>query len=577
MSHSSGEVIAAYKNNVKGLIRFPEYDRDFVERLLRNSVEIYVAPYDEFGHIFWLNVFTTWLPNILLFGLIIYANMGARGGGGAFSLGKSKAKKLSDKDNVITFNDVAGLPEAKSELIEIVDFLKHPDKFIKVGAKIPKGVLLYGPPGTGKTLLARAIAGEAKVPFLYMSGAEFVEIFVGIGASRVRDIFAQAKKYGKCIIFIDELDSIGKKRSSMSTNEERENTLNQFLVEMDGFDMNSGIIVIGATNRAEVLDPALLRPGRFDRLISVDLPDARGREEILRVHLSKVKVDIVGVNLKDIIYGSVGMSGAELADLVNRAAIIAARNAREFILTEDLKMAMEELILGSKSSIIMQEYEKKLTAYHEAGHAIISLNVKTSHPIFKATIIPTGKALGMVVRLPEKDEISFSKTKLLDDICVAMGGRCAEEITFGQDAITSGAASDIKAATNIASKMVTEWGMSDQLGSVKYNMSEDSILLYGGSRPSEDSLQKIDLEIRNIITTQYNRAKEILLANSVQYERLAKALLAYETLSGEQVKHVIEFDNLDDYTSIAKESESRYIYTQETNNQEADEDQISED
>lgn len=554
--------LAVYNNNERVVTQFPYQDQLFIRRLLDNQIGVRVVYPDDRTYSFWMAMITSWLPNILLFGLILYSHIAGQGGRGAFGFGKSKAKLAGDKNKRVTFKDVAGLPEAKDELLEIVDFLKSPDKFIKVGAKIPKGVLLYGPPGTGKTLLARAIAGEARVPFLYISGAEFVEMFVGVGASRVRDMFAQAKKIGRCIVFIDELDSIGKKRSMMSMNDERETTLNQFLVELDGFDVNTGIIVIGATNRPDVLDPALLRPGRLDRLISVPLPDARGREEILKVHLAKVKVDPEnGVNLKQVIQASTGMSGAQLASIVNESAIIAGREGRSFITTKDLVKSMEEAILGSKSSIIMQEKEREITAYHEAGHAIISLFTENSDPIFKATIIPTGKALGMVVSLPEYDEISVSKAKLLDKICMLMGGRIGEELQFGPENVTSGAVQDIERATSIATNMVTKWGMSDVIGKIHYNVEEQ--MAGGYTKPSEEALRKIHDEISRIVTEQYNRGLNIIQENRDKWELLARALLELETLTGEQVKHLITYGNLDEYTQLEAEKDNPHIYRSE--------------
>ena len=554
---SESTVMATYNNSEKALTQFPFQDQFFISRLLENKVGIRIVYPDEKTYSFWMAMLTAWLPNILLFALLLYSHIGGKGGGGVFGFGKSKARLAADKGKKVTFDDVAGLPEAKDELLEIVDFLKNPDKFVKVGAIIPKGVLLYGPPGTGKTLLARAIAGEAKVPFLYMSGSEFVEMFVGVGASRVRDLFTQAKKLGKCIIFIDEIDSIGKKRNLTAMNDERETTLNQFLVELDGFDTNSGIIVVGATNRIDVLDQALLRPGRFDRLVSIPLPDAKGREEILRVHLSKIKIDPeTGVDLRSVVRASVGMSGAQLANIVNEAAIIAGKASRQFVRTDDLVQAMETIIVGSKSSLVLQEKDKETTAYHEAGHATIGLLMETADPIFKATILPTGKALGMVVSLPENDEVSVSKIKLLDKICILMGGRVGEELWLGPDYITSGASSDISMATSIATNMVTKWGMSATVGRVHYSLESELV----GPRPSEDMLAKIYKEVQDIIDTQYERARSLLVTNKWIWEGIAKLLLEFETLTGDQLRYFKSNGNLEGYSHIIDDLSEKYIY-----------------
>jgi len=416
--------------------------------------------------------------------------------------------------------------------------LRNPDKFTKVGAVIPKGVLLYGPPGTGKTLLARAIAGEAGVPFLYISGADFVEVFVGIGASRVRDLFTQAKKIGRCIIFIDELDSIGRKRSAYSTNDEREATLNQFLVELDGFDSNTGVIVIGATNRSDVLDPALLRPGRFDRLIPVSLPDAKGRAEILRVHLAKVKIDpLNGIALRRIKSISTGMSGAQLANIVNEAAIIAAREGRSFVTTQDLLNALEGLILGVKSSLVLKEKDREITAYHEAGHAVVSYTEGSE--ILKATIVSTTKSLGHVANVPE-EKYSFSLKDAMSRIRILMAGRAGEELRFGKDHITSGASHDISQATSIADDMIKDWGMSS-LGMIKYS-SDDAAVSF---RFAPNTIQAIDAERAEILNGQYQIAKTIIEENKLAWERIALALLAKETLTGNEVEYLMKNDSLD--------------------------------
>jgi len=484
----------------------------------------------------------SWLPFLIMIGLWIFFTKGAsgKGGSGAFGFGKSRAKLLQENKNKITFKDVAGIDEAKQELSEIVDFLKSPKKYIEVGAKIPRGCLLIGSPGTGKTLLARAIAGEAGVPFFSISGSDFVEMFVGVGASRVRDMFEQAKKSAPCIVFIDEIDAVGRHRGSGygGGNDEREQTLNQMLVEMDGFSDNEGVVVIAATNRPDVLDKALLRPGRFDRQITVPNPDILGREQILNVHMKKINI-ASDIDIKVIARGTPGFAGADLANLVNEGAIMAARSNQKMVTMKNLEDAKDKIMMGTeRKSIIMQKSEKELTAYHEAGHAITAINSPNSDPIHKATIIPRGRALGLVMRLPENDSFSVTRAKLQDDIVVAMGGRVAEEIIFGYEKITTGASSDISQATYMAKNMVTKWGLSDKLGNVDLS-EEESSKLFNTKSCSEATSQIIDEEVKRIIQDAYNKAKDILIAKNNDLHLLAKSLLEYETLTGDQIKTLL--------------------------------------
>jgi cell division protease FtsH len=484
----------------------------------------------------------SWLPFLIMIGLWIFFAKGAsgKGGGGAFGFGKSRAKLLQENKNKITFQDVAGIDEAKQELSEIVDFLKSPKKYIEVGAKIPKGCLLIGSPGTGKTLLARAIAGEAGVPFFSISGSDFVEMFVGVGASRVRDMFEQAKRSAPCIVFIDEIDAVGRHRGSGygGGNDEREQTLNQMLVEMDGFSDNEGVVIIAATNRPDVLDKALLRPGRFDRQITVPNPDILGREQILNVHMKKINA-ASDIDSKTIARGTPGFAGADLANLVNEGAIMAARSNQKMVTMKNLEDAKDKILMGTeRKSIIMQKSEKELTAYHEAGHAITAINSPNSDPIHKATIIPRGRALGLVMRLPETDRFSITRAKLHDDLVVAMGGRVAEEIIFGYDQITTGASSDISQATYMAKNMVIKWGLSDKLGNVDLS-EDDSNKMFNTKSYSEATSQIIDQEVKRIIDEAYNKAKNILLTKNNDLHLLAKSLLEHETLTGEQIKTIL--------------------------------------
>ncbi|MFO1130119.1 MAG: ATP-dependent zinc metalloprotease FtsH, partial [Rickettsiales bacterium] len=507
-----------------------------LESSYRNGVQIDINPVDNKGNIL-LNIFISWFPTILFIAVWIFfiKQMNGGGGKGAFGFGKSKAKLNENKTDKVTFADVAGIDEAKEDMFEIIEFLKDPIKFQKLGGKIPKGCLLVGSPGAGKTLLAKAIAGEANVPFFSISGSDFVEMFVGVGASRVRDMFEQAKKAAPCIIFIDEIDAIGKNRGSANFgggNDEREQTLNQMLVEMDGFEKNYGIIVIAATNRPDVLDPALLRPGRFDRQILISNPDIKGREQILKLYLKKIKAS-ENIDALLLARATPGFSGAELANLVNEGALRAAKLNKSSIEMIDLQFAKDKIMMGTQKKFnAMSDEERKLTAYHESGHALVALNVATSDPIYKVTIIPTNMALGMVVRLPEDDRFFMTKEKILDDIAVAMGGRAAEEIIFGANKITTGASSDIKAATSLAKNMVEKWGMSDNIGTLDYSKPRD---IYQQNHYSDNMRQKIDDEITNIVKEGYERAKAILIKNKDDLEKLTTKLLEKETMTGQEV------------------------------------------
>lgn len=520
-------------------------DPELVSKLLAKNVTVSAGPFEERSTLF--SWFLSWLP-LLILGLIwfFFIHQMQNSGGRAFGFGKSKAKLLNSKLGKVTFADVAGIDEAKNELEEIVDFLKDPNKFRKLGGKIPRGVLLIGPPGTGKTLLARAIAGEANVPFFNISGSEFVEMFVGVGASRVRDMFEQGKKNAPCIIFIDEIDAVGRHRGVAfgGGNDEREQTLNQLLVEMDGFEENNGVIVISATNRPDVLDPALLRPGRFDRQVIVPSPDLKGREQILQVHLKKVPL-AEDVDAKVLARGTPGFSGADLANLVNEAALLAARRGKRVVCMEELEESKDKVMMGAeRRSMVMTDEARKLTAYHEAGHAIVALHIPESDPIHKATIIPRGQALGMVMRLPETDRVSVSRVKLEADLAVAAGGRIAEEMIFGHDKVTTGASADIEQATNIARHMIIEWGMSDKLGFLSYSDDTGQNIFLGGSSGgvksvSAETAKVIDSEIRAITDRTYARAKKILEDNRDKLELLAQGLLEHETLSGDEIKNII--------------------------------------
>jgi cell division protease FtsH len=487
------------------------------------------------------------LPILLLIGVWVFFMRQMQGGArGAMGFGKSKARLLTENKNRVTFDDVAGVDEAKEDLTEIVDFLKDPAKFQRLGGKIPKGALMIGPPGTGKTLLGRAVAGEAGVPFFYISGSDFVEMFVGVGASRVRDMFEQAKKNAPCIIFIDEIDAVGRHRGAGlgGGNDEREQTLNQLLVEMDGFDPNESIIVIASTNRPDVLDPALLRPGRFDRQVVVPNPDVNGREKILRVHMRNVPLSS-DVDVRVIARGTPGFSGADLANLVNEAALMAARRNRRMVMQRDFEDAKDKVMMGAeRKSMVMTNEEKKKTAYHEGGHALIALSVPSADPVHKATIIPRGLALGMVMQLPEGDRHSLDYEQMTSRLAIMMGGRVAEELIFGKHKVTSGASSDIQAATSLARNMVTRWGYSEELGTVCYGDNQEEVFLgHSVARTqnvSEDTAQKIDLEVRRLVQGGLDEARRILTERIEDLHTLAKALLEYETLSGEEIQNVIK-------------------------------------
>jgi cell division protease FtsH len=515
---------------------------DLINRLSSNGVHIEVMPPDtKMNSLF--SIFVSWFPMVLLIAVWVFFMKQMQGGGKAMGFGKSKAKLISDKGPKVTFKDVAGINEAKEELTEIVDFLRDPSKFQKLGGKIPKGCLLIGSPGTGKTLLAKAIAGEANVPFFSISGSDFVEMFVGVGASRVRDMFEQGKRNAPCIIFIDEIDAVGRHRGigMGGGNDEREQTLNQMLVEMDGFEDNEGVVIIAATNRPDVLDTALLRPGRFDRQITVPSPDIDGREQILQVHLKKIK-SAKNIDPRIIARGTPGFSGAELANLVNEAALIAARKGKKEVSMIELEEAKDKLLMGvERRSMVMSDELKKLTAYHESGHALVGLYCPASDPIHKATIIPRGRALGMVMRLPDSDRFSMPRDKMEADIAVAMAGRVAEELIFGRDKVTSGASSDIKMATRMARAMVTDWGLSDAIGPVYHGSSNEDLYTNGrdSGHNSAHTAELIDVEVRKIIEKGHDFAKNILTKHLEQLHLLAKMLIEHETLSGQQIKNLL--------------------------------------
>jgi len=542
----SGDTIVGKYTDNRGFHTYAPSDPSLVGRLYNKGVAITAKPKDENVPSL-LGVLVSWFPMLLLIGVWVFFMRQMQGGGGkAMGFGKSKAKLLTERHGRVTFDDVAGIDEAKDDLTEIVDFLRDPAKFQRLGGRIPKGVLLVGPPGTGKTLLARAIAGEANVPFFTISGSDFVEMFVGVGASRVRDMFEQAKKNAPCIIFIDEIDAVGRHRGAGlgGGNDEREQTLNQLLVEMDGFEPNEGIILIAATNRPDVLDPALLRPGRFDRQVVVPNPDVVGREKILKVHMKKVPL-APDVEPRTLARGTPGFSGADLANLVNEAALMAARRGKRLVTMVDFEDAKDKVMMGAeRRSMVMTEEEKKLTAYHEGGHALVALNLHASDPVHKATIIPRGRALGMVMRLPERDHLSVTREKLQADLAVAMGGRIAEEVIFGHDKVTSGASSDISMATKLAKAMVTRWGMSEKLGPLAYHENEEEVFLgHSVSRQqnmSEETQRLIDGEVRRIVEEGYAVAKKIITDNIDQLHSVAKGLLEFETLSGDEIKGLLK-------------------------------------
>ena len=526
----------------------PETDnKALVGDLLENGVVIEARPPEQQSLL--MQIFISWFPMLLLIGVWIFfmrQMQGGAGGRGALSFGKSRARLLGEDQVKVTFSDVAGVDEAKEEVSELVDFLRDPAKFQKLGGKIPRGVLMVGSPGTGKTLLARAIAGEAKVPFFTISGSDFVEMFVGVGASRVRDMFEQAKKHAPCIIFIDEIDAVGRHRGAGlgGGHDEREQTLNQLLVEMDGFEGNEGVIVIAATNRPDVLDPALLRPGRFDRQVVVPLPDIRGREQILKVHMRKIPLDR-DVVPNVIARGTPGFSGADLANLVNEAALFAARADRRTVDMEQFEKAKDKIMMGTeRRSMVMSEDEKRLTAYHEAGHAIVGLMVPSHDPVYKVTIIPRGRALGVTMFLPEEDRYSYSKERLESQISSLFGGRIAEELIFGPERVTTGASNDIQRATELARNMVTRWGLSQKLGPLTYSEEEGEVFL-GHSvtqhkTVSDQTQDIIDEEVRSIINRNYQRSTQILEEQEQKLHVMAGALIQYETIDAEQIKDIMD-------------------------------------
>lgn len=546
----------------KKFYTYAPYDPSMVEVLRQNDVKVTAKPEDTSSNTFW-GVLISWFPMILLIGVWVFFMRQANSGNNkAMSFGKSRAR-LMENTKKITFADVAGCDESKQELEEVIDFLKDPSKFQRLGGKIPKGVLMVGPPGTGKTLLAKAVAGEANVPFFSISGSDFVEMFVGVGASRVRDMFAQAKKSSPCLLFIDEIDAVGRHRGAGlgGGNDEREQTLNQLLVEMDGFDENENVILIAATNRPDVLDPALLRPGRFDRQVTVTNPDKKGREDILKVHVKKVPL-AKDVNLSVIARGTPGFSGADLANLVNEAALLAARKNKHKVTSKDFDEAKDKVLMGSeRRSMAMDEKEKRLTAYHEAGHAICSLYVDETDPIHKATIIPRGRALGMVQQLPEKDQYSYSRAKMLSRLIIMMGGRVAEELKFGYNAVTSGASSDIAGATGLARSMVTEWGMSDKLGPVLYAENSGEVFLgrsvTQNKNVSEDTARLVDAEIKHFVIEAHDKSTKILQEKDAELELLAQALIEYETLTGDEIKAVVKGEKINKYDDVPVEESKR--------------------
>ena len=543
------QIEGTYNDGTRFSTYAPE-DPGMVEGLRNNGVQINAAPQESASPL--LQILISWFPMLLLIAVWIFFMRQMQGGGGkAMGFGKSKAKLLTEKQGRVTFDDVAGIDEAKSELEEVVDFLRDPQKFQRLGGKIPKGMLLVGPPGTGKTLLARAIAGEANVPFFTISGSDFVEMFVGVGASRVRDMFEQGKKNAPCIIFIDEIDAVGRHRGAGlgGGNDEREQTLNQLLVEMDGFEANEGVILIAATNRPDVLDPALLRPGRFDRQVVVPNPDVLGRERILRVHMRKVPL-APDVDAKVVARGTPGFSGADLANLVNEAALIAARAGKRVVTQNDFENAKDKVLMGAeRRSMVMTEEEKELTAYHEAGHALVGLFVPGNDPLHKVTIIPRGRALGVTMNLPEKDRYGYKVSEITAKLAMMFGGRAAEEIIYGKDNVTTGAGNDIQQATNLARRMVTEWGMSEKLGPLRYNENQDEVFLgHSVARQqniSEATARVIDEEVRRIIDEAERKAHDVLNEHMDDLHLLAKGLLEYETLGAEEVQRVLRGEAID--------------------------------
>ncbi len=559
---NSSNTVTGHFRDGRGFTTYIPNDPTLVSKLTERGVRVTAVPPEENNTL--VQILISWFPMLLLIGVwIFFMRQMQSGGGKAMGFGKSKARLLTERHGRVTFEDVAGIEEAKSELEEIVDFLRDPQKFQRLGGKIPKGCLLVGPPGTGKTLLARAIAGEANVPFFTISGSDFVEMFVGVGASRVRDMFEQAKKNAPCIIFIDEIDAVGRHRGAGlgGGNDEREQTLNQLLVEMDGFEATEGVILIAATNRPDVLDPALLRPGRFDRQIVVPNPDIIGREHILRVHMRKVPLG-PDVEPKIIARGTPGFSGADLANLVNEAALLAARRNKRVVTMADFEHAKDKVMMGAeRRSMVMGEEEKRLTAYHEAGHALVGLFMPKSDPLHKVTIIPRGRALGVTMSLPEKDRLSISTMELESKLAMMFGGRMAEELVFGKENITTGASNDIQQATGLARRMVTEWGMSDKLGRLRYSDNEEEVFL-GHSvtqrkNVSDATARLIDEEIRRIIDDAESNARRILTDHRADLDTLGQALLEYETLSGDEVRALLRGEKIvrtDDRTPTPSDS-----------------------
>ncbi len=543
----AGSEISGHYNDSRGAFStYAPNDPSLVQNLYKKNVQITAKPPSD-GNSWLVTLLVNGLPLLAFIGVWIFMSRQMQGAGGkAMGFGKSKAKLLTEAHGRVTFEDVAGVDEAKEDLQEIVEFLRDPQKFQRLGGRIPRGVLLVGPPGTGKTLLARAIAGEANVPFFTISGSDFVEMFVGVGASRVRDMFEQAKKNAPCIIFIDEIDAVGRHRGAGlgGGNDEREQTLNQLLVEMDGFEANEGIILIAATNRPDVLDPALLRPGRFDRQIVVPNPDVVGRERILKVHVRKVPLS-PDVDLKTVARGTPGFSGADLMNLVNESALMAARRGKRIVTMSEFEDAKDKIMMGAeRRTLVMTQQEKMLTAYHEGGHALVALNVPATDPVHKATIIPRGRALGMVMQLPERDKLSMSYEQMTSRLAVLMGGRVAEEIIFGKDKVTSGAQSDIEQATKLARAMVTRWGFSDELGTVMYGENQEEVFLgYSMGKQnniSEATSQKIDSEVRRLVESGLADATHILTTKKDDLESLAQGLLEYETLSGDEIRGILK-------------------------------------
>jgi len=561
----SGDVISGTLSNGETFRTYAVNDPQLTDRLTKADVVFQGQPAE--GASIWLILLYQALPFVLMIGLAVFVmrQMQKNAGGGAMGFGKSRARMLTAREGRVTFEDVAGIDEAREELQEIVDFLKDPTKFARLGGKIPKGALLVGSPGTGKTLLARAIAGEAGVPFFTISGSDFVEMFVGVGASRVRDMFAEAKKSAPCIVFIDEIDAVGRHRGAGlgNGNDEREQTLNQLLVEMDGFEANEGIIIVAATNRPDVLDPALLRPGRFDRQVTVPLPDIEGREKILGVHVRKLPL-APDVDVRTIARGTPGFSGADLANLANEAALLAARLGKRLVAMAQFEAAKDKVMMGTEwKSLVMTDDEKRMTAFHEAGHALIALLEPASDPIHKATIIPRGRALGMVVRLPERDSYSYHRDKMYANLSIAMGGRVAEELIFGHDKVSSGASGDIQQATKLARSMVTQWGMSEKLGPLQYEEQQgETFLGYSQTQRhnmSNETAQLIDSEIRRLVDDSYQRATMLLTDNRDQLTLVAEALLEYETLTGDELKALITDGTRPDRTDRDRDQPRRAV------------------